>query len=103
MTQDAKVGPMLDEARALCDEVPVSPVEIAVFIYAARASLRALVAHIETLDSRLTVLVEQRLALAKLASDTPQFNNPLAAWSAQELRDMVLQDAGLISIPAPQP
>lgn len=30
------------------------------------------------------------LAMAKLAADTPQFDNPLVAWEAQKLRDEIL-------------
>jgi hypothetical protein len=33
----------------------------------------------------------QMIALAKLAADTPQFDNPLHAWEAQRIRDEVLQ------------
>jgi hypothetical protein len=33
----------------------------------------------------------QLIAVAKLAADTPQFDNPLHAWEAQRIRDDVLQ------------
>src|SRR5688500_12197324 len=32
----------------------------------------------------------ERLTLAKLASETPQFFNPLEAWAAKDLRDRLL-------------
>jgi hypothetical protein len=32
----------------------------------------------------------ERVLLAKLASETPQFDNPLVAWKAQEVRDEIL-------------
>jgi hypothetical protein len=32
----------------------------------------------------------QRLALARFAAETPQFDNPLAAWEVEALRDAVL-------------
>jgi hypothetical protein len=40
-------------------------------------------------------LESQRLLLAKLACEAPQFSNPVVIWGAQELRDRVLADAGV--------
>jgi hypothetical protein len=40
-------------------------------------------------------LKAERLALAKLAADTPQFFNPLIAMEVKKLRDQLLAKAGL--------
>lgn len=37
-----------------------------------------------------TKLLKERRLLAMLAAETPQFDNPLIAWEAQELRDKIL-------------
>lgn len=38
----------------------------------------------------IATLNRDRIQLAKLASETPQFDNPLIAWEAQALRDRLL-------------
>lgn len=50
---------------------------------------------IDAADSELLAMAvlsldADRTALAKLASDTPQFDNPLRVWEAQILRDEIL-------------
>ena len=62
----------------------------AVFIAAARTDVPSLVAEVE----RLRV---ERLALAKLAAETPQFFNPLEAFAAQKIRDDVLAERATLA------
>lgn len=45
---------------------------------------------IRQLRNRIANLTADRLALARLAAETPQFNSPVAAWAAQALRDKLL-------------
>lgn len=62
---------------------------------------------VDALRSRIRFLIEEAwakdadalLQLAKLASDTPQFFNPLDAWAARGIRDSVLESAGLKKAP----
>ena len=59
----------------------------------APAVLRAAIAALDERDealARVRELEGQVIALAKLASDTPQFFNPLHAMAAQDLRDRIL-------------
>jgi hypothetical protein len=53
----------------------------------------AMLGTIAALESRIEGLEAERLTLAKLAADSPQFFNPLVAFAAQELRDRVLAEA----------
>ena len=62
----------------------------AVFIAAARTDVPRLVAEIRRLKA-------ERLALAKLAADEPQFFNPLDAFAAQKIRDDVLAERAALA------
>jgi hypothetical protein len=54
-------------------------------------------AHVEQRDNavirRIDPLERAIVALARLAAPDPQFNNPIEAWSAQSLRDRILESA----------
>lgn len=53
------------------------------------------VRHLRRLCDRMNDILDQydrdRLTLAKLAADTPQFFNPLLAMEAKDLRDRILK------------
>jgi len=50
--------------------------------------------ELEKINKRQNALLNQfnreRILLAKLASETPQFDNPLDVWEVQKLRDSLL-------------
>jgi hypothetical protein len=47
-------------------------------------------ARLTALEAENVALRAERLLLAKLAAETPQFDNPLHAWEAKRIRDQVL-------------
>lgn len=51
-----------------------------------------LVTEIDRLRAEQRELSKGIVALAKLASETPQFDNPLHVWAAKDLRDRVLAE-----------
>jgi hypothetical protein len=53
-----------------------------------------LLAEIDRLHRQSQILTAERLVLGQLASDKPEFFNPLHAVAAKTLRDRVLHDAG---------
>ena len=46
-------------------------------------------------SAELTSLRRERRLLAMLASETPQFDNPLVAWEAQAVRDRILAEGAI--------
>jgi len=48
---------------------------------------------IDELRAEIERLKAERLVLAKLASDKPEFYNPLAVYDAKELRERILAEA----------
>lgn len=57
------------------------------------AEAEALTAALDLLYGRLDQVERDCVTLAKLAADTPQFDNPLVAWEAQVTRDKYLAEA----------
>ena len=55
-----------------------------------RRKLAGLKIQRATLQRQVLDLKRERLVLAKLASKTPQFYNPLVAFEAEALRDRIL-------------
>lgn len=101
--QDAVAGAMAD-ARALHRRPRIERKRGEAGVYAQRAT------YLYWLGMALPDLIKsvlaqeqharQLLALAKLASPEPMFNNPIVAWEAQRLRDDILRAAGLIGAPS---
>ena len=67
------------QAPMLCD-----------LVRSVRSDLTDLRRQLDEAQARVRELEGQVIALAKLASDTPQFFNPLHAMAAQDLRDRIL-------------
>lgn len=51
---------------------------------------------VKELADLLEQYAKERLWLAKLASKTPLFDNPLHAWEVEKVRDDILRQKGLI-------
>ena len=57
----------------------------------AEAQVRNCRKQIRQRDEVIDRLIGERNALAKLAADGPQFNNPIEAMAAKKIRDEVLK------------
>lgn len=62
----------------------------------ARREIKRLRILVHSMDCEVRELERQRLLLAKLASRTPLFDNPLVVMEAERMRDEVLRSRGLI-------
>lgn len=51
-------------------------------------------AEVHQLRELVQQLLRERLQLARLAAETPQFDNPLQVYAAKAVRDRVLEEAG---------
>jgi hypothetical protein len=58
-------------------------------------ALRAAHAENERLRAYAKDVETERLTMARLAADTPQFDNPLVAWAVTQRRDEILRGAHL--------
>jgi succinate dehydrogenase flavin-adding protein (antitoxin of CptAB toxin-antitoxin module) len=56
----------------------------------AQARVRQLQRQIREIDKLLGQFAKERVMLAKLAADTPQFYNPIIVAEAKQIRDRIL-------------
>lgn len=57
----------------------------------AEREVRKLRKSVQERDALLNNWAQERIALAMLAAETPQFYNPLLAMQAKQLRDRILK------------
>lgn len=57
----------------------------------AQTRVRQLVKQIVTLHELLNRFALERELMAKLAADSPQFDNPLVVYEAKKIRDRILK------------
>ena len=50
--------------------------------------------HAQNLEKQIIKITDERFWLAKLASKTPLFDNPLHVWEVEKMRDEILKGRG---------